>query len=849
MTQNMETVASRLASFDLVLQPEKRRNSSAKAAEPIAWPHRSPSPSELAHAGFYYHPYETNPDNTVCFLCRRALDGWEEEDNPVAEHLKHSSDCGWAIMMDIQQHSSNPAEIQDPTSEQIYQARLATFNTGWPHDGKRGWTCQSEKMVEGGWYFCPNEESNDLASCPYCKLSLDGWEPKDDPFDEHYRRSAECSFFVFAQPPGKKGKGSRSKKARASKVSRLSTQSTVSEAPSELDGAMDQSILSQTSTTKSKSTKKSSKTRTKDARSKKEEEADQHMDLDAADVMEPVAEPEPPKAKRATRGKKRSSEDVQMDDMNIARGESVEETERPSKKRATRSRASSQPVHDYDNVEPMVTDEDQGDSREEVQEAPKKGRGAGKKKGSGKGRKASSASSTSKTIPHEEEPGDLEITAAIEADLEQDHVEPVEPTPEVTEKPAKKSKKKGKKNDTATEETGAALENRRETKEPAHVDELVHQEKPNKPGRRQKARASDDSQSTGRAHTETPAPESPPRDTQRKRNEKGTNMELHESFVSVEIPARESEQPAEVKTSQKPKKESKKGLTGRGKKSKKTEETSTEPIAPAVAPPQPRQDDAAEEPKKRKSSRKQKSDDQNLEQRDTNEPPQHEEAQEPEPERRTSRRRSSMAPPKTTERYSDIPQEEHLAEALAESRRSTSSHRQSGGSELSDHIAQKGRDVSPLPDSKSSPSMSPQSSDAENRPPSLRPSASRPPVLSPAKPIPGRLPLAPSTPTPIKKYANRGGIDTAHAWRPADVDEILLASNSDKENLDLHAVFKNIQGELTSEEKKMTVAQWIQWNAKNGEERLRRECERLVGQFEKEGARAMRALEGIECSE
>lgn len=81
------------------------------------------------------------------------------------------------------------------------------------------------------------------------------------------------------------------------------------------------------------------------------------------------------------------------------------------------------------------------------------------------------------------------------------------------------------------------------------------------------------------------------------------------------------------------------------------------------------------------------------------------------------------------------------------------------------------------------------------------------------------------------------------------MDEILLASGSDKENLDLHAALKAIQGELTSEEKKMTVAQWIQWNAKNGEERLRRECERLVGQFEKEGARAMRALEGIECSE
>lgn len=52
MTQNMETVASRLASFDLVLQPEKRRNSSTKAAEPIAWPHRSPSPTEVHFAHY-----------------------------------------------------------------------------------------------------------------------------------------------------------------------------------------------------------------------------------------------------------------------------------------------------------------------------------------------------------------------------------------------------------------------------------------------------------------------------------------------------------------------------------------------------------------------------------------------------------------------------------------------------------------------------------------------------------------------------------------------------------------------------------------------------------------------------
>lgn len=80
-----------------------------------------------------------------------------------------------------------------------------------------------------------------------------------------------------------------------------------------------------------------------------------------------------------------------------------------------------------------------------------------------------------------------------------------------------------------------------------------------------------------------------------------------------------------------------------------------------------------------------------------------------------------------------------------------------------------------------------------------------------------------------------------------DIDEVLFGEASDKENADLSGLFKGVKAGLTSPEKKMTVQEWIAWNAKNGEERLKRECERLVGQFEKEGGRAMRRLEAIEC--
>lgn len=79
-------------------------------------------------------------------MCHNALDGWEEEDDPTTEHLKHASDCAWAVIMGTLRGSNKPDEVEDPTSERFTEARRATFTTAWPHEGKRGWVCQSEKV-------------------------------------------------------------------------------------------------------------------------------------------------------------------------------------------------------------------------------------------------------------------------------------------------------------------------------------------------------------------------------------------------------------------------------------------------------------------------------------------------------------------------------------------------------------------------------------------------------------------------------------------------------------------------------------------------------------------------------
>ena len=37
------------------------------------------------------------------------------------------------------------------------------------------------QMIEAGWCYDPSPEYDDGVTCCYCNLSLDGWEPKDNP--------------------------------------------------------------------------------------------------------------------------------------------------------------------------------------------------------------------------------------------------------------------------------------------------------------------------------------------------------------------------------------------------------------------------------------------------------------------------------------------------------------------------------------------------------------------------------------------------------------------------------------------------------------------------------------------
>ena len=151
-----------------------------------------------------------------------------------------------------------------------------------------------------------------------------------------------------------------------------------------------------------------------------------------------------------------------------------------------------------------------------------------------------------------------------------------------------------------------------------------------------------------------------------------------------------------------------------------------------------------------------------------------------------------------------------------------------------------------------SPSVSPQSSDAENHPPSSRPSSS----MQASSAMTARQTLGATTPKTPSRSLNmqpggaKTGLHSETPWEEVDLDTIFAHMRSpDKENVSLALGGAVFGGELSEEERKMTVEEWIRYNAVKAEERIKAECEALVGVFEREGMRAVTSLEGVDVIE
>lgn len=117
----------------------------------------------MAKAGFIFQPLPSNPDNVACFLCNKALDGWEEDDRPLEEHLKHSPECGWAITAAVDAELGDYAR-EDPRDALMSEARKATFAGRWPHENRKGWTCKTKQVRRDSYILCHRKYADALGS-------------------------------------------------------------------------------------------------------------------------------------------------------------------------------------------------------------------------------------------------------------------------------------------------------------------------------------------------------------------------------------------------------------------------------------------------------------------------------------------------------------------------------------------------------------------------------------------------------------------------------------------------------------------------------------------------------------
>ncbi|KAL5601049.1 hypothetical protein BROUX41_005878 [Berkeleyomyces rouxiae] len=341
--ENFVTYEARLASFT---NPKKRATTAnGRAGKIMRWPHSSIRPEDMALAGMFFSPTTTNPDHTICFHCGKGLDGWEDGDNPFDEHLTHSRSCGWAILK-AAEYGIDGYDQLDPLDPGLVAARKETFENVWPHDDKKGWKCKTKQLVESGWVYTPTLDSIDMATCLYCSLALDGWEPGDKPLNEHESRSANCPI-ILALKSRKRSRGKNSTAANNSLLSLQSNATYMSEQPPiDMTAEPEDSVMTTTSTTSKKPTrtKKTTTSKGRKTKVKKEESLEpESMDVEHASEIdqesmqydhEPKPMPAPPPASR-----KRVTPAVNKRTSEAMEDSAMMEAEAPAPKKKTRGRA------------------------------------------------------------------------------------------------------------------------------------------------------------------------------------------------------------------------------------------------------------------------------------------------------------------------------------------------------------------------------------------------------------------------------------------------------------------------------------------------------------------------------
>ncbi|XP_040903416.1 E3 ubiquitin-protein ligase XIAP isoform X2 [Toxotes jaculatrix] len=170
------------------------RNEEARLQTFSNWPSTSPvRPQNLAQAGFYYLG---KSDQVQCFCCGGMLSGWEAGDTAWGEHTHHYPYCFFILGHDVGnipfQGGSEEAECgsrkrgNTGVSMGSFEKRLGSF-AGVHHP------IDHERLSRAGFY---STGKGDEVLCFRCSGGVKGWQPEEDPWEEHAKHYPGCSFLL-----------------------------------------------------------------------------------------------------------------------------------------------------------------------------------------------------------------------------------------------------------------------------------------------------------------------------------------------------------------------------------------------------------------------------------------------------------------------------------------------------------------------------------------------------------------------------------------------------------------------------------------------------------------------------
>ncbi|KAI0460841.1 hypothetical protein LJB42_001488 [Komagataella kurtzmanii] len=189
-----------------------------RGKEVYQWLHVEPSGTQMAEAGFYFTPTKLRTDEVTCFHCRKRFSNIHLDSTDVsAWHLEQSPKCYYAKLLVLKLSTESP-----PPEFSIQDYKDLCLNTyqNWPHEHVEGLSAAS--MSDAGMYYSPSNNGDDSVTCALCGVELDGWEPSDNPHEEHQKSNPSCLLFVPDEEQERRG--SRSEAIIEQEIEDVSTQ-------------------------------------------------------------------------------------------------------------------------------------------------------------------------------------------------------------------------------------------------------------------------------------------------------------------------------------------------------------------------------------------------------------------------------------------------------------------------------------------------------------------------------------------------------------------------------------------------------------------------------------------------